>query len=464
MKKLLVFVLCLFLTGLSRAELAGTINGIINQPAEKDVKYSIQIVKADSGAIVYGHNANVPVMPASNMKIVTTAAAMKYLGSDFEYVTRVGLAGDSLVVVGSGDPIFCYFDTDSENSKDQNVIFQNIIAALKQKKVTAVNDIIIDTSIFDDQRTHPNWPQNQLNREYACEISGLNFHTNCIYMIVKNVGGTAVVSFEPKTAYIDIINQVRIDGKGKDAVGAYRQTGKPNTFLVSGSCKKLEGPFAVAIERPGAFFGFVLAENLKKAGIDTKGKLLEKPLDKGEKIIPLTELRTPIAECLARCNKDSLGLAAESLFKTMAAKTLPGGRNGGWAAGRQVVRSYLLAVGIDEREFNVDDGSGLSRENRLSANAITKILLEIYRSKNWNFYKNSLAVAGKDGTIARYFRDKKYNGKIFGKTGYLAGVKAFSGVCSTDKGDYIFSILANDAGGKTRDAINDVAKAIIDNQ
>ena len=178
--------------------------------------------------------------------------------------------------------MFGYFDTDSENSKDPNIIFQNIIAALKQKKISAINDIIIDTSIFDDQRTHPNWPADQLNREYACEISGLNFHTNCIYMTVKNAGGAAVISIEPQTGYVDIINQVKTTGKGKDAVGAYRQTGKPNTFLVSGTCKKLEGPFAVAIERPGAFFGFVLAENLKKAGISVTGKLLEKPLDAGD--------------------------------------------------------------------------------------------------------------------------------------------------------------------------------------
>ena len=151
-------------------------------------------------------------------------------------------------------------------------------------------------------------------------------------------------------------------------------------------------------------------------------------------------------------------------LKQWQPKAQPDGKNGSWAAGQQIIRNYLRTVGVSEEEFNIDDGSGLSRENRLSANAITKVLLEIIRSNNWSFYKNSLAMAGQDGTIARYFKEKKYNGKIFGKTGYLSGVKAFSGVCSTDNGDYIFSILTNDAGGKTRDAINDIAKAIIDNQ
>ena len=79
-------------------------------------------------------------------------------------------------------------------------------------------------------------------------------------------------------------------------------------------------------------------------------------------------------------------------------------------------------------------------------------------------YKDTLAVGGIDGTIARYFKDAKYKGKIIGKTGYINSVKSFSGVCSTDDGDYIFSILTNNTNGKTRGVINKIAEAIIDNQ
>jgi D-alanyl-D-alanine carboxypeptidase/D-alanyl-D-alanine-endopeptidase (penicillin-binding protein 4) len=464
MKKLFVLVLCLFLAGLSRADLTGTINSIINRPSEKNVKYAVQVIKADSGRIVYSHNANSAMIPASNMKIITTAAAMKYLGPDFEYVTKVGLVSGCLVVIGSGDPLFGYFDMDSQTGTEPNIIFQTIISALTQKNITTVNDIIIDASIFDDQRVHPNWPADQLNREYACEVCGLNFNGNCVYLTVKNAGNSAAISIEPQTGYVEFINQVKISGKGRDAVGAYRQAGQPNTLLVSGMCKKQEGPFGVAIERPAAFFGFVLAEHLNKAGISVTGKLIGKSLDENSKFTPLVEFRTPIAQCLAKCNKDSFSLAAESLLKTMAAKSRPEGKNGSWAGGQQIINNYLKATGISDREFNIDDGSGLSRENRLSANAITKVLTSIYTSDKWSFYKSTLAVGGEDGTIARYFKDKKYDGKIFGKTGYLSGVKSFSGLCSTENGDYIFSILTNDAGGKTRDAINDIAKAIIDNQ
>ncbi|RPJ38581.1 MAG: hypothetical protein EHM35_04195, partial [Planctomycetaceae bacterium] len=100
--------------------------------------------------------------------------------------------------------------------------------------------------------------------------------------------------------------------------------------------------------------------------------------------------------------------------------------------------------------------------NRLTVNAITKVLLNLYKSGNWELFKASLAVGGEQGTIDRYFSEPKYRGKVLGKTGYISGVRAFSGICHTQSGPYLFAILSNGSKGLSRDAINDVAKAIID--
>jgi D-alanyl-D-alanine carboxypeptidase/D-alanyl-D-alanine-endopeptidase (penicillin-binding protein 4) len=169
-----------------------------------------------------------------------------------------------------------------------------------------------------------------------------------------------------------------------------------------------------------------------------------------------------MADCLMRCNKDSFGLAAEALLKTIAANSNPAKKKGSCETGRKIIHLYLLELGIGEKEFFVDDGRGLSRKNRLSANAIIVVLLDVYKSGNWQLFKDSLSAGGIDGTIAKYFKEEKYKGRIFGKTGYIAGVKSFSGICCTDSGDYIFSILANNTNSQTRKAINDIAKAIID--
>ena len=459
-KKILVAAVFVTLVAVhAKADLTKQIDAIIGQNSQTKVQFSINIIKANSGKQIYSHNANTPMLPASNMKIITTAAAIKYLGPNYEYITQIGLYGDTLAVIGAGDPLLGDKSTDSKYNRPADWIFDQIITALKQNGTKKLKDIIIDSSIFDDQRVHPNWPKAQLNRDYACEVSGLNYNGNCIDMTTKNIADRVHIYIEPHTFYVEITNKVRAISQGSGAVGAYRQPSRPNELVVKGKCKKQQGPFAVAIERPSAFFGFLLYEHLAKAGITTKGQLLEKGLEKNSKFKLLLEHRTPLTDCLARSNKNSFGLAAEAMLKTIAANKKP---IGSWAGGQQVISDYLLSLGIEKAEFQIDDGSGLSRQNKLSANTITTVLIDAYNSKNWQIYKDSLAVGGLDGTIAKYFKDEKYKGRIFGKTGYIAGVKSFSGLCATDKGDYIFSILTNKANGKTRDVINEIAKAIID--
>jgi D-alanyl-D-alanine carboxypeptidase/D-alanyl-D-alanine-endopeptidase (penicillin-binding protein 4) len=461
-KKLLsAALISIGLVRVASAGLTERVESIINQPSQKKVRYSIAIIKADSEEAVYSHNANEAMIPASNMKIITTAAALKYLGPNYEFKTEVGLCGDTLVVKGGGDPLLGDETTDAKYNKEQGWIFTDIAAELKQNNITAIKDIIVDGNIFDDQRVHPNWPREQLNQWYACEVSGLNYNDNCIAITVKNIDGQAAVSIKPETDFIKIVNEVKPIQKGKSAVGAYRNK-RPNSICIKGKCQKQEGPFDYAIEEPAEFFGFLLREYLAGAGIKADGQILKKPVSGDCDFKKIAEYSTPISDCLARCNKNSLGLAAEALLKTIAAKATPDGKNGSWAKGRELISEYMLGLGIESGEFYIDDGSGLSRENKLSANAITKVLLDVYKGKDWELYKNSLAAGGVDGTIDKYFKEEKYKGSIFGKTGYISGVKTFSGVCSGKEGDYIFSILANKSRGGTREAINDIAKAIMD--
>jgi D-alanyl-D-alanine carboxypeptidase/D-alanyl-D-alanine-endopeptidase (penicillin-binding protein 4) len=465
-KLLVASVISVGFVSAASADLTKRIDGIINQASQKKVQFSIDIVKADSGKMVYSHNATKAMVPASNMKIITTAAALKYLGPNYEYETKVGLCGtygtsDTLVVIGSGDPLLGDKVTDDKYGREGDWVLKDITAALKQNGQKVIKDIIVDSSIFDDERVHPNWPKKELNRWWACEVSGLNFNGNCIDITAETIGGKTAVTTEPKTDFVKVVNEVKTIKKGKSVVGAYRNQ-ELNKIIVRGKCKKQVGPFAVAIERPAAFLGYLLAENLAKAGIKTEGQLLEKSVGQDCDFKKLTEYRTPISDCLARCNKDSFGLAAEALLKTIASRAMPDNKNGSWETGRKLIREYMLELGIEEEQFYIDDGSGLSRQNKLSANAVTKVLLDVYKGRDWRLYKTSLAAGGVDGTIGKHFKEEKYKGRVFGKTGYIQGVKSFSGVCSTAGGDYIFSILANNTNGRTRTAINDIAKAIID--
>jgi D-alanyl-D-alanine carboxypeptidase/D-alanyl-D-alanine-endopeptidase (penicillin-binding protein 4) len=464
MKKRMKIIILFTLSIVScvKADLAKRIDGIINKSLNQQVRFSILVVKADTGETVYNHNANRPMIPASNMKVITSAAALKYLGPNYEYTTKVGICDDTLVVIGSGDPLLGDGKTDNKYGREKGWIFKDIVQTLKRNGIGTIKDIIIDSSIFDDQRVHPSWPKNDLNRWYACELSGLNYNDNCIEISAKNNRGKVSVFLNPQTSFLKFRNNVKPISRGNSVIGSYRGT-EINNIIVYGKCRKSIGPFVVAIERPAAFFGFLLAENLARAGIKTTGRLIEKTLDETGDFRLLAQYTTGLNDCLARCNKNSLGLAAEALFKTIAANNNLDQKNGSWDKGRELVSEYLSKLGISKNEFYIDDASGLSDQNRLSANVLIKVLLSIYNSNDWGFYKNSLAVGGVDGSIARYFRDRKYKGKIFGKTGYISSVKTFSGVCATEKGDYIFSILANNTNGHTRTVINDIAEAIIDN-
>jgi serine-type D-Ala-D-Ala carboxypeptidase/endopeptidase (penicillin-binding protein 4) len=455
-----VVLLNLCLCGVGLASLAQRFSKALGSQQDADA-YAIQVVEPSSETMIYSHNAHKPLMPASNMKLVTTAAALRYLGADFVYRTRVGWQNGTLVVIGSGDPLLGDRSTDERHGRRSGWVFEEIVEDLRDQGVTEVNDIIVDTTIFDNERVHPSWPARDYNKWYACEVCGLNFNDNCIEVSAINLGDHVAVSVEPPTNFVQFVNNVEPVTDGDSAIGANR-TLQPNRIIVFGKCRDREGPFRVAIEQPAAFFGFCLAENLVRAGIAVRGRLVEKAIETDAGLTPLVEFHTPLADCLRRANTDSLGLVAEALLKTVDARGRPDRKDGGWTTGRERIGRFLTELGVPAEEFVIDDGSGLSRDNRLTTNALLTILLDLYDSRNWGLFQDSLAVGGEDGTIDKYFNESKYRGKILAKTGYISGVRALSGVCLTDSGPYLFSILSNGPKGLSRDALNSIPKAIID--
>lgn len=457
-KLLFLFVTSLALSGTATADLAGRIEKIVGKARPSD--YAIHIVEPESGAVLYSHNATQAMTPASNMKLITTAASLRYLGPLFEYKTRIGLCDKALVVIGSGDPLLGDPVTDARYGRDEGWIFNKVIQRLQERGVESIADIIIDTTVFDDQRVHPNWLESDLNRWYACEVCGVNYYANCIHVTTRNEGGRIALQIEPATSFIEVVNEIQAVSGGSSGVGAYR-TRQSNRIIFRGRCRDREGPFRVAIEQPGGFFGFLLAEHLIGAGIPVTGRLVERAFDSEDRLAPIAEYTTPLIDCLHRANKDSMGLASEALLKTIAAHNSPDERNGSWDRGRKLIGEYLTELGVPRAQFRIDDGSGLSRENRLSARAIITVLLDVYAGDNWELYRTSLAVGGEDGTIGKHFQEAPYRADVLGKTGYITGVRSFSGVCLTDRGSYLFAIISN-RSSLSRDAINRIAKAIID--
>jgi D-alanyl-D-alanine carboxypeptidase/D-alanyl-D-alanine-endopeptidase (penicillin-binding protein 4) len=248
MKKVLFqFLMLLIPTSAVAGGLAERIDGIVNQSSQRKVQFAVNIIRADTGQSVYSFNPTKAMMPASNMKIITSSAAVKFLGADYEFKTFVGMKNNDLVIIGCGDPLLGDKENEAKKGRAACWMIDDIVERLKQNKVTEVGSIIIDTTVFDNQRVHPNWPADDLNKWWACEISGLNFHDNSIEMSVANVSGRAVINYEPQTAFVKVANQVQLISSGTAAVGAYRTPNVPNQITVKGKLKEQEGPFEVAI-------------------------------------------------------------------------------------------------------------------------------------------------------------------------------------------------------------------------
>lgn len=452
-----ILLLALTVQGLARAN---TIAQIISRSNQPTAEFAILAVCAEDGRVLYSRNAEKPMIPASNMKLVASAAALHYLGPDYQFQTHVAMLNDSLVVIGGGDPILGDPIIDRRHGRSPDWVFEQIVQVLKDRGIDAIDNLIVDSFFFDLNRVHPSWPPEQLNQAYACETSGLNYNRNCVRVTATRQGGAAVLRMEPANDYLTLINRLRLIGSGNSAIGGYRTT-TPNRLSVRGNLNQSAG-FDAAVERPAGLFANLLARHLAAAGITLNGKVVQQYVRHESGLVVLHTFSNTLWDVLDRCNKDSLNLAAESLIKTISAEHTQGRINGEWPHGLKLVERYLNGLGLDNAQFTLDDGSGLSRKNRLSCSVLVSVLKDMQQKPYADRYRATLAEAGNDGTIQRFFQQAPYRGNIHGKTGYIANVRTFSGICSTPRGDIVFAILTQGGNPQTRNAINDITKAIFD--
>ncbi len=437
---------------------AGSIREILHHPDNSQTRFSVHFFDPSTGETVFAYNADVPLMPASNMKLITTAAAIEQLSPDFIYETVFALSGDDLAIFAGGDPLTGDPVLAERDSRDIYFIFQNIYEQLQKRNIKVIRgNLLIDDFIFDDQRFHPSWHPADADDWYAAQVSALCFNNNCIDITVSpgDVSGEpALVSSIPQTSYVTIINKCRTITSGPQTAKIHGQVGAKKITL-TGNVRYQQSFKGVPVERPSAYFGHVLAEYLLKRGIEINGKLIIKQLrdDRGRLPANLEVIhthQTPMQDVLLRANRDSLNMVAECLFKTLGAyHALPADcvyQQGSWSRGRVAAIDFLDKLAIGAIHYEIDDGSGLSRQNRVSARGFTTILRYMYNHSSAELFRGSLATPTSRGTLknSRRFREETYRDRIQAKTGYMRGIWTLSGYAQTQKGKWlVFSILAN---------------------
>jgi D-alanyl-D-alanine carboxypeptidase/D-alanyl-D-alanine-endopeptidase (penicillin-binding protein 4) len=459
----------------ARADLAGDVHRAIQNKAVKPDKLGVAIIHLGDGVspaeprTVFAYNGARPLGPASNLKLVTTAAALEVLGPDFRFRTMLAVrpvAGAQgtfdVAIIGDGDPTLGDAEMLQKLGWSVDTVFNNWAGVLKERGVTRVRNVVVDDSVFDEVFVHPNWPVEQQHKRYVAQVGGVNLNANCVdfFLRVTGYGEYVTYSTDPATDYISVSN-VCVTGD-KNAVWLARDLGRNSVVLRGETDASNTVPIAVTVHDPSMYAATVFAETLRKSGIRVEAEVVrdrsirqnvvEANAAQGGALhwIPTAVHETPLATVLARANKDSMNLYAEALCKRIGHTT--SGKPGSWENGTAAIGAFVQSLGIDKAELVIDDGCGLSKQNEISASAVARVLSHTFAGDRRQAFLDSLSVAGSDGTLEKRFRDSDLRGRVFGKTGYIVGVSSLSGYVRTrDDQWYCYSILMN--------GISDVASA-----
>lgn len=415
-------------------------------------RVGVVVLDASTDRELVSINAETPLIPASNMKVLTSGAAVTVLGHDFAFRTALQVQDDRLIVKGAGDPGLADFELLKEMNLDVEDLVQVWIDAVK-KHGAPIREVVIDDRAFDRELFHPTWPTDQLNRWYCAQVSGLNFHANVLRVYAKPgaPGGVPAISVEPNAEWVTFNNRGETRTSGSNTIWIARPN-LANEFTVYGAVRfPLGEPVEVALHDPARFVGDLLADRMMNAGLARPSVRLAQGEESFEGATTIAIVRTPMDVVLRRCNVSSHNLYAEALLKRMGHDAT--GRPGSWASGAAVVRMAMQRrLGpSDASSVQIADGSGMSRDNKVSAGVLGRWLASFdANDENDRAFIESLPRAGLDGTLRNRFRGMNPTHEIRAKTGYIRDVSTLSGyVTDVQTGQrYIFSILINDFPAK----------------
>jgi D-alanyl-D-alanine carboxypeptidase/D-alanyl-D-alanine-endopeptidase (penicillin-binding protein 4) len=415
----------------------------------------VAVYSVERNQALYLHNADWGLVPASNMKLFTTAAALDRLGPDFQYTTSVygdgailedgSLIGD-LVLVGRGDPtISGRFFGDSAT-----YVYDRLAQELREKGVRRVRGRLIgDASYFDDVRIASGWETSNLLWWYGARPSALSFNDNVVTIEVRPggwVGAPASISFDPFTDGIPVENRVvTTRARGGRSIGI-RRASDIGGYEIFGRISIVSGPlrYVVSVEDPAEYALSVFRARLERRGIEVEGPSSvvhnwnRQSLRAPRLLASHTSPR--MIEIVRVINKLSQNFFAEQVLKTLGA-VFEG--EGSFDEGADVVRDVLEDYDLPTHNLRIYDGSGLSRRNTVTAQLTAELLVAMHDHPRFEEYYESLLIAGTDGDTRR-LDTPAARGNVHSKTGTLRGVSALSGYVTTGDGELLaFSVLSN---------------------
>lgn len=467
-------------TGEQVEALRQRLNALFNRPEFLGATWGVHVYSASREENLYSLNKNTLLVPASNMKLYTTAAALVKLGPAFRYETSLFRTGDvdasgavngSLVVRGSGD-----FSLSSRfHNGNTYKPFDDWIDEMKKAGITSIRgDIVGDDSVFDSRNHGPGWAMDYLDDWYAAEVSGLALNDNCIDLYAypgSSAGAPAVLKPVPDCSFFKFTNKVVTGRSGETSGIRFERSFGSNEITVTGRVALGTKPqfLWITVSDPSTFFVTVLRERIIEKGIQVSGKaytIRDYP-DKSK--IARRELiasyySPPLSELIKYIGRNSQNLYAEQLLKTMGARLK---RSGSFSSGTKVVEEFLDSIGLEPRMHQLFDGSGLSRMNLVSAYGTVRLLDHMRREETYPVFLDCLPEAGRTGTLSSRMKGTTAEGNLRAKTGTIRNTRSLSGYLTTLEGELlVFSVLINNftpySSGRPRMAIDEACVLLAD--
>lgn len=452
-----------------KAMIADLVDGILADERLHGAVTGVSIRHAENGELLYSHMGNIRLHPASNMKVLTAAAAFEVLGADYRFLTEVwtdgkivdGVLTGNLYLKGKGDPTLMESDL---------VQFAKELKAMGIQRIEG--HVAGDDSWYDDVRLSRDMDWTDEPYYYGAQVSALNLSPNEDYdagtVIVEirpgsNAGSQAAVSVIPATDYVTIVNKATTSRRGgANTIKVEREHGT-NRIIVEGTIP-LGNP---GIQRWSSVWeptGYVMdvfrkaltAEGIVLDSMFPEPLTAETPADAtllaSKTSIPLRELIIPFM----KLSNNGIG---EVLTKEMG-RVIHG--EGSWDKGLEVIQDTVMQFGVDPETIYLRDGSGISHVTMIPADELSKLLYEIQKADWYPLFEDSLPVAGvvdrmTGGSLQWRMNGTAAEGNVKAKTGSLTTVSSLAGYVTTRDGQkLIFSILINNYVARTVKPVEDM--------
>jgi D-alanyl-D-alanine carboxypeptidase/D-alanyl-D-alanine-endopeptidase (penicillin-binding protein 4) len=408
---------------------------------------AVRVVSLARGEVRYERNADLSLNPASNMKLLTSATALAKLGPEYRFTTRVlasarpqdGRLAGSLILQGGGDPVL---ETNG---------LEALADTVKAAGIREVEGgLTVDDYRFDAQRLGTGWSWDDEPYYYSAQISALTLNRNVIRVEVrpgKSAGDPAVVTAPLLAEYATLKVSAMTAASGSESkIDVERIRGR-NEVTVTGSIpldRAEPASVSVTMEEPELYAGAVFRKLLAERGVHVAGAVTRARVPEGAERIA-EHASVPLSEIVTLLNKPSDNLIAEMLLKELGYAVKKSGDAG---AGSTVVEGWLKESGIDTGGVKVNDGSGLSRMDLVTARVLSDLLVKADAQPWKEPFFASLPIAGVDGTLRGRMKGTVAERNVHAKSGTLAHVTALSGYVTTAGGERLaFSILINNWPG-----------------